>query len=78
MCNCLQPIAAAANSRAQSRPGSFADGAWHEIVLTFPVGLNLAQIAAYGLQVALKAQAPAGGPNPPPTTIVYLDDLWLE
>jgi len=69
---------------AQVAGGVFADGSWHEIVFDLAAAstaatnpLNLGAIATYGLQVALKtaATAPTGTP---PTTIVYVDDVWVE
>jgi hypothetical protein len=59
--------------------GTWWTGAWHEIVWTLPAtGWDKATVNNYGLQVNLKSAAPTGGPATPTTTVVYLDDVWVE
>jgi len=59
--------------------GSWWDGAWHEIVVDLTTaGFIINDVKQFGLQINLQATAPGGGPAVPPTTTVYLDDIWLE
>jgi hypothetical protein len=59
--------------------GNWYDGAWHEYVVDLPAtGWDKTAVKTYGLQINLKGAAPASGPTTPPTTTVYLDDIWLE
>jgi len=55
------------------------DGAWHEYVVPLPAtGWDKTAVKTFGLQINLKGTAPSGGPATPPTTIVYVDDIWVE
>jgi len=59
--------------------GTWDDGAWYEIVVDLnTTGFIKNDVKQFGLQINLKSTAPTGGPAVPPTTSVYLDDIWLE
>jgi hypothetical protein len=68
---------------------SFSDGAWHEVVedLLVPDGgqvnrsgpnVALASVQRVGVWLVPQATQPTGGPTAPSTTVLLVDDLWLE
>ncbi|HZU85781.1 MAG TPA: hypothetical protein VE987_22805 [Polyangiaceae bacterium] len=68
---------------------TFADGAWHELVLDV-VGADSGQpgrsgpdvvtssIQQFGVSITPASARPSGAPPAPPTTVVLVDDIWLE
>lgn len=58
----------------------FAFGTWYEMVLTLPASASFdpTLVSRVGLQVFLKSAGSAGIPATPPTTNVWLDDIWVE
>ena len=58
--------------------GTWYDGSWQEIVVDLNTsGFVKTNVKVYGFQVNLKATAPSGLPTPP-TTLISVDDVWLE
>jgi hypothetical protein len=63
----------------------FADRAWHEITLGLPPPPNSSYFSGAVLDVGLQIQsvgtkpsAPADAPDAPPTTVIEIDDIWVE
>jgi hypothetical protein len=59
---------------------TFADGKFHEIVVTLTPGTNYnpAAVVAYGVQLSTMSAAPDGGPAVPGPATLELDDIWME
>lgn len=65
---------------------SFADGGWHELVVTLEPVMPPPQLGSYvpesvrqiGVQVVAALAAPASGPPAPVSTTIFVDDIWLE
>lgn len=60
--------------------GLAAAGGWQEIVIDFTMHPEIvfSRIDGIGVEVQLKAAAPAAGPATPPSVTLLVDDIWLE